>query len=201
MPRSGADARRRLQQAALDLFRERGYEATTTAQIAARAGVTERTFFRHFADKREALFDGEDAFRAALADGVLAAPQGATPMEAMLWAFRSVEQTLEANRPLTAPRQAVIAQTPALQERVLTKTAGLIDAISQALSRRGVEPGLATLAAQVGMAAFAYATRAWFHDPQPGLDAHLTRAFEELEALCSGGGELKPRVAGGQAGR
>lgn len=201
MSRWEPDGRGRLEQAALALYTERGFDNTTVAEIAQRAGVTERTFFRHFADKREALFDGEDAFRAALADGVLAAPQGATPMEAMLWAFRSVEQTLEANRPLTAPRQAVIAQTPALQERVLTKTAGLIDAISQALSRRGVEPGLATLAAQVGMAAFAYATRAWFHDPQPGLDAHLTRAFEELEALCSGGGELKPRVAGGQAGR
>jgi hypothetical protein len=83
----------------------------------------------------------------------------------------------------------VIAQTPALQERVLTKTAGLSDALSQALSRRGVEPGLAMLAAQVGMAAFAYATRAWFYEPEPGLDAHLTRAFTELRDLSSARGE------------
>ena len=185
MPRSGADARRRLQQAALDLFRERGYEATTTAEIAARAGVTERTFFRHFADKREALFDGEDAFRAALSDGVLAAPAGTTPMDAMLLAFRSVVQTIENNRPITEPRQAVIAQTPALQERVLTKTAGLTEGLSEALSRRGVEQGLAALAAQVGMAAFAYATRAWFYDPEPGLGAHLTRAFAQLKDLSA----------------
>src|SRR5271154_2258351 len=128
MPRSGADARRRLQQAALELFRERGYEATTTAEIAARAGVTERTFFRHFPDKREALFDGEDAFRAALTDAVLAAPHGATPLAALLFAFRTVEQTLQNNRPVTEPRQAVIARTPALQERVRTKTSGLTDA-------------------------------------------------------------------------
>jgi AcrR family transcriptional regulator len=194
MPRNGADARRRLQQAALELFRERGYEATTAAEIAARAGVTERTFFRHFPDKREALFDGEDAFRAALTDGVLAAPEGALPMDALLVAFRSVQQTIENNRPLTKPRQAVIAQTPALQERVLTKTAGLIDALSEALSRRGVDRGLAMLAAQVGMAAFAYAARAWFYDPEPGLDAHLTRAFAELQALSSGRDSLKPRV-------
>jgi AcrR family transcriptional regulator len=185
MPRSGADARRRLQQAALELFRERGYEATTAAEIAARAGVTERTFFRHFADKREALFDGEDAFRATLTDAVLAAPDGATAMDAMLLAFRSVEQSIETNRPITEPRRAVIAQTPALQERVLTKTAGLTDALAVALCRRGIERGLAVLAAQVGMAAFAYATRAWFHEPEPGLDAHLARAFAELRELSS----------------
>jgi AcrR family transcriptional regulator len=197
MPRSGADARRRLQQAALELFRERGYEATTAAEIAARAGLTERTFFRHFPDKREALFDGEDAFRAALTEGVLAAPESATPMEAMLLAFRSVERTIENNRPITEPRRAVIAQTPALQERVLTKTAGLTGALSEALSRRGVERGLAMLAAQVGMAAFACATRAWFYEPEPGLDAHLTRAFAELRSLSSARGNLKPRAARG----
>ena len=90
MPRTGADARRRLQQAALELFEERGYDATTTAEIAGRAGVTERTFFRHFPDKREALFDGEDAFRNTLAQGVLNAPEHLAPMEALLCAFRSV---------------------------------------------------------------------------------------------------------------
>jgi AcrR family transcriptional regulator len=185
MPRSGEEARRRLQQAALELFRERGYEATTTAEIAAKAGVTERTFFRHFPDKREALFDGEGAFRAALGDAVLAAPKDLSPMGALLCAFRSVEPVLEANRPFTEPRQAVIAQTPALQERVLTKTAGLIDALSAALRRRGVEAGAAMLAAQVGMAAFGYAANAWFEDPAPGLAAHLTHAFATLQDLSS----------------
>jgi len=190
MPRSGTEARRRLQQAALELFRERGYEATTTAEIAARAGVTERTFFRHFPDKREALFDGEDAFRTALSDAVLAAPEDLNPMGALLCAFRSVERMLEDNRPFTEPRQAVIAQTPALQERVLTKTAGLMNALSGALRRRGVEAGVATLAAQVGMAAFGYAASAWFADPAAGLGAHLTRAFDELHGLSSTVGVL-----------
>jgi AcrR family transcriptional regulator len=185
MPRSGEDARRRLQQAALELFRERGYEATTTAEIAAKAGVTERTFFRHFPDKREALFDGEEAFRAALSDAVVAAPEDLTPMGALLWAFRSVERVLEDNRSFSEPRQAVIAQTPALEERMRTKTAGLISAVSAALCRRGVDEGAATLAAQVGMAAFGYAVSAWIGDPAPGLDAHLTRAFDELHALSS----------------
>lgn len=194
MPRSGEEARRRLQKAALELFRERGYEATTTAEIAARAGLTERTFFRHFPDKREALFDGEEAFRAALSDAVIAAPERLNPMGALLWAFRSVQPVLERNRPFSEPRQAVIAQTPALQERVLTKTAGLIDALSAALRRRGVEPGVASLAAQVGMAAFGYAASAWFTDPTAGLEAHLTRAFDALRALSSPAGKLDRAV-------
>ena len=183
MPRSGEDARRRLQQATLELFRERGYEATTTAEIAARAGVTERTFFRHFPDKREALFDGEEAFRDALTDAVAGAPEELTPMDALLCAFRSVGPMLEHNRPFSEVRQVIIARTPALQERVLTKTANLVGALAAALGRRGFDEGLATLAAQVGMAALGHAAKAWFEDPGPGLDAHLGRAFEALRRL------------------
>ena len=183
MPRSGDDARRRLRQATLELFRERGYDATTTAEIAARAGVTERTFFRHFPDKREALFDGEEAFRDALTGAVDAAPEGLGPMDALLCAFRSVEPILERNRPLAELRQEIIARTPALRERVLTKTANLVASLSAALARRGVDEGLATLAAQVGMAALGYAARAWFDDPQPGMDAHLRRAFDALRRM------------------
>jgi AcrR family transcriptional regulator len=194
MPRSGEDARRRLREAAFELFRERGYDAVTTAEIAARAGVTERTFFRHFPDKREVLFAGEEAFHAALTDGVMAAPEGLRPMGALLWAFRSVAPMFEANRPFTEPLQAVIAQTPALRERVLTKTAGSIDALAKALRCRGVEDGLAILAAQVGMAAFRHAVSAWFDDPTPGLDAHLTRAFDQLHALSSTLDEADPTV-------
>ncbi|HLI66003.1 MAG TPA: helix-turn-helix domain-containing protein [Caulobacteraceae bacterium] len=193
MPRSGEDARRRLQQAALELFAERGYEATTTAEIATRAGVTERTFFRHFPDKREALFDGEEAFRAALSDGVLAAPEDQNPIGALLFAFRAVGPMLEENRAFSGPRAVLIAQTPALQERMRTKTAGLIDALSAALRRRGIEEGAAALAAQVGMAAFTHAAGAWFADPKPGLDAHLTRAFDALHDLSSTGRASRSR--------
>ncbi len=183
MPRSGDDARLRLRQAALELFSERGYDAVTTAQIAARAGVTERTFFRHFPDKREALFDGEEAFRDDLARAVIAAPAELTPMAALLTAFRSAEQALLDNRAFSERRAAVIAASPALRERVLTKTAGLIDALDQALRSRGVEAWHAALAAQVGMAAFSHAARAWFQEPAEGLDAHLTRAFDEVQRL------------------
>ena len=79
MPRDGAQARARLREAALELYRERGYDETTAAQIAARAGVTERTYFRHFADKREVLFDGEAELRAILVDAIATAPAGLAP--------------------------------------------------------------------------------------------------------------------------
>jgi AcrR family transcriptional regulator len=185
MPRSGEDARRRLRDAALELFCERGYEATTTAEIAARAGVTGRTFFRHCPDKREALFDGEEAFRDALTEGVLAAPPDADPLAALRFAFGGVEQMLLDNRGFSGPRATVIAQSPALQERVLTKTAGLIQALAAALRRRGVDASVAGLAAQVGMAAFSYAAQSWFEDPAAGMQAHLARAFEALGALSA----------------
>jgi len=186
MPRSGDDARRRLRDAALELALERGYDAVTTAEIAARAGVTERTFFRHFPDKREALFDGEAAFRDALVEAVLAAPAGVDPMGALQRAFASVEMMIWDNRDFSRPRAGVIAASPALQERVLTKTAGLVSALAEALSRRGVDPALASLAAQAGMAAFSYATAAWAADPASGLGVQLERAFAQLRGLSAG---------------
>ncbi|HEY3799076.1 MAG TPA: TetR family transcriptional regulator [Caulobacteraceae bacterium] len=185
MPRGGDNARLRLRDAALELFRERGYDAVTAAEIAARAGVTERTFFRHFPDKREALFDGEAAFRDTLRDAVVAAPPNRSPLGAVLLAFASVEQLLTDNRPFTLPRAAIIAKTPALQERVLAKTAGLIEALAEGLQRRGVEAGAAKLAAQVGMAAFNYAADGWGRDPAPGLASYLAGAFEALQGLSS----------------
>jgi AcrR family transcriptional regulator len=185
VPRSGADARRRLQQAALELYGERGYDQTTTAEIAARAGVTERTFFRHFADKREVLFDGETALLTALTDAVAKAPAALAPLEALRWAFGSVEQLFIDGRPFAEPRQKVVAATPALRERALAKTAVLIAGLADALARRGVEPRLATLAAQTGMAAFSHALTAWIDDPGTNLDQHLFRAFEELRGLSA----------------
>src|SRR3954471_4289358 len=127
MPRSGLDARRRLQQAALELYRERGFDRTTTAEIAARAGVNERTFFRHFPDKREVLFDGEADLRAALMRSVAEAPDGLEPFEVLLHAFRESARNLANNRSFSEPRWKVIAATPALRERELAKHAWLTD--------------------------------------------------------------------------
>ncbi len=185
MPRSGKEARQRLKQATLELFQLQGYDATTAAQIAARAGVTERTFFRHFADKREALFEGEEAFRYTLAERVSLAPDSLSPMEALLHAFRSIEPLLEQNRSFSEPRQTVIAKTPALQERVLTKTAGMTAALSNALRRRGIDEATAAFAAQIGMAMLSEATRAWLDGPKAGLDFNLSQAYLSLRRLTS----------------
>src|SRR3954454_15049082 len=95
VPRSGAEARRRLRQASLELYQERGFDQTTAAEIAARAGVNERTFFRHFPDKREVLFDGEADLRAALMQAVADVPDGLEPFEVLLCAFRQSARNLE----------------------------------------------------------------------------------------------------------
>ncbi|MFJ3309523.1 TetR family transcriptional regulator [Streptomyces sp. NPDC086549] len=185
MPRSGAEARRRLQQAALELYRERGFDQTTTAEIAARAGVNERTFFRHFPDKREVLFGGEADLRAALMQAVAEAPDGLQPLETLLCALRKAGRILEENRPFSEPRLEIIAVTPALRERELAKAASLTDAVAEALRQRGVAGRLANLAAQTGWAAFHQAAQAWIDDPSQSLDAHLLQAFDDLRALAT----------------
>ena len=184
MPRSGEPARRRLQQSAIELFCERGYDQTTTAEIAARAGVTERTFFRHFLDKREVLFDGQAKLAKALTDAIARVPVTLRPLEVLYRAFRLVEQLLEDNRPFSLPRQQVIDRTPALQERELAKVAALAEALALALRQRGVDERLAALAAQTGMATFRYAVASWLANPAGGLGAHLDRAFNELDGLA-----------------
>jgi AcrR family transcriptional regulator len=185
VPRSGAEARRRLQQAALELYRERGFDQTTTAEIAARAGVNERTFFRHFSDKREVLFDGEPVLRAALMEAVAEAPDGLQPLEVLLYAFRKAGRILEDNRPFSEPRLAVIAATPALRERELAKAASLTDAVAEALRLRDVPDRLAALAAQTGWAAFHQAAQAWIDDPSQSLNVHLRQAFDDLRGLSA----------------
>jgi AcrR family transcriptional regulator len=169
----------------LELYQERGFDQTTAAEIAARAGVNERTFFRHFPDKREVLFDGEADLRAALMQAVAEAPDGLEPFGVLLCAFRKSAQNLENNRPFSEPRWKVIAATPALRERELAKHAWLTDAVAEALRQRGVDDGSAGLAARTGWAAYQHAVQAWIDDPAPSLDAHLLRAFDDLRALSA----------------
>lgn len=183
MPRDAQKVRRRLQEAALELFQTHGYEEITAADIAARAGVTERTFFRHFPDKREVLFDGEDTFIDTLTRAVADAPSGLGPLEALFHAFPSVAPLFVENRPFTAPRQRIIAAHPALQERAQTKTRAVTSALTMTLCRRGVPEQTASLAAQVGMAALAHAVAAWFESDSTDLTVHVKQAFEELNVL------------------
>ncbi len=183
MPRDGAHARARLREAALELYRERGYDETTTAQIAARAGVTERTYFRHFADKREVLFDGEAELRAILLDAIAAAPAALAPLPVLVRALTAAVPLLIANRPIAEQRAQVIAVTPALQERAYAKTAALTDALANALAKRGIAPPTARLAAQVAMAAFDRASRRWAGDPAIDLGASIAQAADEVLTL------------------
>ena len=183
MVQQESKARVRLQQAAVELFREHGFDHTTAAEIAARAGVTERTFFRHFPDKREVLFDGQAMLVDALAASIASAPAGLRPLNTLFRAFRSVTQLLEDNRPFSEPRQEVISATPALQERELAKLEALSEALALALKARDVPDLQAALAARAGMAAFAHATISWLEHEEPGLLQRLDLAEQALRVL------------------
>ena len=185
MAKKKDDVRSRLQRAALELFRERGYDRTTAAEIAARAGVTERTFFRYFPDKREVLFDGEAMVRTALTASIADAPAGLGPLDTLFRAFRSFQPALEDNWSYSKPRHEVISTTPALHEREVAKIAALADALAAALKARGVADLRAVLAARTGMAAFVHATLTWLDDPEMGLGERIDLAFRELKALLA----------------
>ena len=185
MPQNRKNVRRRLQQAALELYRDRGYEQTTSAEIAAKAGVTERTFFRHFHDKREVLFDGEASLSAILTHAARQAPCSLGPWATLLRAFQAAELLLIENRPFSEPRRRIIAGSPALQERELAKTMSLTAKLTSVLCERRVAEPLASLAAQVGMAAFGKAFLAWLDSDSSSLDQHLVQAFAEVHALSS----------------
>lgn len=197
MPRSGAAARDRLEQAALDLYTERGYNRTTTAEIAHRAGVTERTFFRHFADKREVLFNIEVRLNEALVRALADVPADRPPLAAVLQAFRWMVAAIEDNRALAAARHRVIAATPALRERELAKAAAMSIIVADALRARGLPDGRATLLAQVGTAALGHAVHTWVSDPLGDLDALIVQAFADLcDVFDVGTGHVRQAHAG-----
>jgi len=187
MPRSGENVRRRLQQAALELYGERGYDQTTAAEIAAKAGVTERTFFRHFTDKREVLFDGETVLGDLLNGAVRDAPAELGPWDTLFRAFRAAEPLFVENRALAEPRHRVVESSPALQERALAKTRALIAGLAAALRTRGVPAHEAMLVAQMGMAALSHAVACWFDDGSIGLGDHIVQAFRKVRDLSAPG--------------
>ncbi|MDT0320358.1 TetR/AcrR family transcriptional regulator [Streptomyces millisiae] len=161
MGRWEPNARGRLQQAALDLYIERGYGQTTVAEIARRAGLTERTFFRHFADKREVLFAGSDELRELFASTVAAAPATAAPIDAVAAALDAAADSFRERRDHARRRQGVLAANAELQERELTKLAGLSAAVADALRRRGLPEPAASLTAEAGIAVFKVAFERW----------------------------------------
>ena len=158
--------------------------------------MTERTFFRYFPDKREALFVGESLLRAALVAAIREAPDELGPLDTLFRAFGSVRPALEENRWFSKPRHAVITRTPALREREMAKMEALTGALADALKARGVPNLRATLAAQVGMAAFAHATIAWLEHPEPGLRERLDLALRELRMMTDNGRSTGPEARG-----
>jgi AcrR family transcriptional regulator len=175
----------RLQQAAFELYTERGYDQTTVAEIAARAGLTERTFFRHFADKREVLFQGGDRFTATLVDAVDAAPPSATTLESVTAGIEAAGVVFPAVE-LVRRRQALLLANPELQERELIKLASLANSLADALRRRGVPHTAAELAAETGVTILRIALTRWIEDPaERPWEVHVRDTMDELRGLTA----------------
>ena len=189
MSRWEPNARGRLEQAALELYRERGFDQTTVTEIAERAGLTERTFFRYFADKREVLFWGQENLRELYVSTIAAAPASAAPIDTVAAALEAAAPVFHERRELARQRQAVIAANPGLQERELIKLASLASAMADALRGRGVPEPAASLAAEVGVIAFKTAFAQWVDDPHEQDLARLIRqALDQLKAATAGTG-------------
>jgi AcrR family transcriptional regulator len=180
------NAQDRLRQAALDLYGERGFEQTTVAEIAKRAGLTERTFFRYFADKPEVLFSGSQALQEGIVTRVGEAPDSAAPIEAVVSALEATAGVFQGIRDYSVKRQAVIEANPGLREREVIKMANLAWAIAAALRQRGISDPTATLAAEAGVAAFKTAFQRWISEPDQQDFAVLVRqSIDQLKAVAA----------------
>jgi len=188
MSRWEPNARERLLQAAMELYAERGFDQTTVAEIAARAGLTERTFFRYFADKREVLFGGAAMLQDFLTEWVANAPDSTGPMDAVLGALEAVSPMFEERRDFAHKRHALIVDHPELRARESIKLASLAEAFTDTLRRRGVRDPAARLASETGVAVLKVAFERWVHDPkQKELLQHVHDARNTLQAITGSG--------------
>jgi AcrR family transcriptional regulator len=188
MVRWEPDARGRLAKAAMELYSEHGFDATTVAEIAERAGLTERTFFRHYADKREVLFAGASELQDLLVQEVDEAPPAMAPMDVIAAALTEVATEMFAhNHQFARQRQAVIAANADLRERELVKMASLGTAIAEALRRRGVSDPAASLAAEAGIGVFKVSFERWLSDTSERSLAQLIQdSMTELRMVTTG---------------
>ncbi|KJS58630.1 TetR/AcrR family transcriptional regulator [Streptomyces rubellomurinus] len=182
-------ARERLVVAAVDLFTEQGYDATTVAQIAERAGVTKSTFFRHFPDKRELLVAGQETLSRLLAEGIADAPGDASPLEAVAAGLERASAAMGPGSRELAPRlKAAVAASAELQERDALKTVSLAAAMTTALVARGVPDPTAALAGELGVLAFKRGYARWAEDDrgaEDGLAGYALAALDELRAASA----------------
>ena len=173
----------RLREAAMALYAERGYDRTTVAEIADRAGVTARTFFRHFADKREVLFYGSDSLRGLIVGVIADAPATATAMDAVNRALQAVAAMVQENPEPARLRNKIMSANPELREREFVKLAGIAAAMSVALRDRGVPEPAASLLGETGVAIYRIAFARWVGEPgQPDLAAILRECTAELKS-------------------
>jgi len=189
MARWEPGARERLVLGAVDLFNEQGYDATTIAQIADRAGVTKSTFFRHFPDKRELLVAGQEALSKLLADGITEAPTTASPLEAVAAGLERASSAMgPMNRELGPRLKAAVAASTELQERDALKSVGLAAAMTTALVARGVPDPTAHLAGELGVLAFKRGYAEWSEasrEAPGGLAPFALAALDELRAASA----------------
>jgi AcrR family transcriptional regulator len=175
----------RLQKAAIELFLEQGYDQTTVADIAGRAGLTARTFFRHFTDKREVLFGGSSLFEGHLVQALAAAPESATPLEVVSTALKASGELIT-DRSRSRSRQSVIDSHTELRERELIKMASLAAGLAEGLRQRGVDDPQAGLAAEAGVAVFRVGFERWLSDERDrSLSEVLDESFAQLRALTA----------------
>jgi AcrR family transcriptional regulator len=189
MARWTPDARGRLEQAAMELYAQRGYDQTTVAEIAKRAGVTERTFFRHFADKREVLFGGGDSFRDLFVAAAAAAPESGSPLDVVAAGVQAAGAFLEEERgrDFARQRQRIIAKSPELRERELVKLVTIAAALAETLRERGVAEPTASLAAETGIAVFRVAFARWVEDGEErDLPELIRQSLAELRSVAGG---------------
>ncbi len=191
MGRWEPNARERLERAALALFAEHGYDATTVAEIADRAGLTKSTFFRHFADKREVLFGGQDMLVKLFTDAIRSASPSATTASCLAAALEASAAAFTAERhDLAEQRRAVIGANPELRERELLKRARLSSAMADALRARGADETTARLAAEVGVLAFSTAYARWATPDNREPFAEIAQAaLRDLQARATALGD------------
>jgi AcrR family transcriptional regulator len=184
MSRWEPNTRSRLEEAAMRLYVERGFEQSTVAEIARAAGITERTFFRHYSDKREVLFGGSAMLQELFVTSIVEAPKSATPIEAVDAALQAAGALLQERRPYSLQRQSVIDANAELRERELLKLASLAAAIADALRKRGVGEPAASLTAEAGIAVFKVAFTRWVGDGDaPALTQVLRETMADLRKV------------------
>jgi AcrR family transcriptional regulator len=187
MVRWQADARGRLQEAAMTLFFERGYDQVTVADIAEHAGLTKRSFFNHFTEKREVVFANVDGLQASVLAALAETDSDLAPLDAAVRAFTRAVAPMADYPELARARRALIDSSPELRERDLMKMATMTAAVADALVRRGVPRRNAIFAAQAATTVITTAVDEWAREPERGLAAAIQGALDDLRAALGSG--------------